>query len=121
MDTTTAEWVQRSRIGDRDAFAQIVRKYQQIVSGVTFGILGDFHKSEDVAQETFLIAWKKLDQLEDAAKLPGWLCQIARNLSKQYLLKTSGKTTLSIAETDPASQADDPLDRAIREERNQLI
>jgi len=73
--------IEQSRLGDRDSFGQIVRKYQGIVSGVVYGILGDFHKSEDIAQETFLIAWKKLDDLREVEKLPGWLCGIARNLA----------------------------------------
>lgn len=129
MDTITlneplAQWVQRSRSGDREAFEKIVRQYQQIVSGISFGILGDFHKSEDIAQETFLIAWKKLDQLEDAAKLPAWLCQIARNLSKQSLLKMSKKATVSIFETPQTlavAAQEDPVEQAIREERSRLI
>ena len=47
-----------------------MQQYQRVASGVVYGILGDFHKSEDIVQETFLIAWKKLDELRVSEKLP---------------------------------------------------
>jgi RNA polymerase sigma factor (sigma-70 family) len=75
---TDADLVTASRLGDRRAFGQIVRKYQAMVSGLIYAACGDLHRSEDVAQETFISAWKSLSGLRDAAKLRGWLCQIAR-------------------------------------------
>src|SRR5271170_1427215 len=75
---TDADLVTASRSGDRRAFGQIIRKYQAMVSGLIYAACGDLHRSEDVAQETFISAWKSLSGLRDASKLPGWLCQIAR-------------------------------------------
>jgi RNA polymerase sigma factor (sigma-70 family) len=76
---TDADLVAASRSGDRDAFAQIVRRYQGMVSGLIYAACGDLHRSEDLAQETFLSAWKSLSGLREPAKLPAWLCQIARH------------------------------------------
>ncbi|MGL6196525.1 MAG: RNA polymerase sigma factor [Thermoguttaceae bacterium] len=70
-----------STAGNREAFAQIVQKYQNLVSAVTFGITGNLQQSEDLAQETFVIAWEKLSELREPEKLSSWLCGIARNLS----------------------------------------
>jgi RNA polymerase sigma factor (sigma-70 family) len=75
---TDADLISQSRSGDRRAFGQIVRRYQAMISGLVYAACGDIHRSEDVAQETFISAWKSLSGLRDAAKLPGWLCQIAR-------------------------------------------
>jgi RNA polymerase sigma factor (sigma-70 family) len=72
--------LEQARSGDTSAFAQIVRQYQSLVSGVLYNATGDFHKSEDFTQETFLIAWQKLSELRDPNHLAGWLCTIARNL-----------------------------------------
>src|SRR5207253_5737530 len=44
-----------------------------------YAACGDLHRSEDIAQETFISAWKSLSGLRDAAKLPAWLCEIARH------------------------------------------
>ena len=71
MSTSNVILIEKSRLGDRNSFGQIVRQYQGIVSGIVYGILGDFHKSEDIAQETFLVAWRKLEELRDVEKLPG--------------------------------------------------
>ncbi len=79
----------KSRDGDRDAFAEIVRQYQGTVCGVAYSFLGDFHRSEDVAQETFLVAWNKLAELSDATKFPAWICSIARNLARNAARKKS--------------------------------
>jgi RNA polymerase sigma factor (sigma-70 family) len=75
---TDADLVAASRSGNRQAFGQIIRKYQAMVSGLIYAACGDLHRSEDLAQETFISAWKSLSGLRDASKLPGWLCQIAR-------------------------------------------
>src|SRR3954466_507489 len=74
-----ADLVAASQRGDTRAFGLIVRRYQALISGLIYADCGDLHRSEDLAQETFLTAWKSLDTLRDTAKLPGWLCQIARH------------------------------------------
>ena len=75
---TDAELISLSRTGDRRAFGLLVRRYQAMISGLVYAACGDLHRSEDVAQDTFIAAWKSLSGLRDAARLPGWLCQIAR-------------------------------------------
>src|SRR5438477_1763835 len=74
-----SELVAASRQGNREAFGQIVRKYQGLISGLIYSACGDLSTSEDVAQETFLAAWKSLSGLREPEKLPAWLCQIARH------------------------------------------
>ena len=114
--------IQRSRLGDREAFGDIVRQYQGIVSGIAYGLLGDFHRSEDVAQETFLVAWSKLGELRDVAKFPAWLCGIARNVAKKHLERNTKLATISTEESGNEPESlDDPAGKLIREERNRLI
>jgi RNA polymerase sigma factor (sigma-70 family) len=50
-----------------------------MVTGLIYAGCGDLHRSEDLAQDTFISAWKSLSGLRDAAKLPAWLCQVARH------------------------------------------
>src|SRR5215813_13610499 len=79
MGVDDSALVSAAREGNRDAFAQIVRRYQGMVSGLIYAAFGDLHRSEDLAQETFLSAWKSLSGLREPAKLAAWLCQIARH------------------------------------------
>jgi len=76
-DEQLVEW---SRTGDREAFGRIVERYQSLVCSITYGATGSLSWSEDLAQETFVTAWKQLTQLREPTKLRSWLCGIARNL-----------------------------------------
>jgi len=64
--------------GDRDAFCEIVTRYQTLLCSVAYSSVGDLKHSEDIAQEAFVEAWKKLDSLRDPEKLKSWLCGILR-------------------------------------------
>lgn len=77
-DTNDAGLVLASLGGDRDAFCEIVTRYQNLLCSLAYSSLGDLKYSEDVTQETFVEAWKKLDSLRDPEKLKSWLCGILR-------------------------------------------
>ena len=114
---TIAQWIDQSRCGDRDAFACLVRHYQGMVSGVALSRTGDIHQSEDLAQDTFLLAWQKLAELDDVRKFPGWLCSIARNLARNAVRKKSEQT----GTTREAESKDDPAAPLVTAEQNALI
>ncbi len=71
--------LQASLRGDTAAFEAIVRDYQPLICGITFSAVGDVAESEELAQQTFISAWKDLGQLRDLGKFKHWLCSIARN------------------------------------------
>ena len=89
MMTVTAEndsdLVSASLAGDHDAYAQIVARYQSLVCSLAFSATGSLGQSEDLAQETFVTAWKQLAGLREPEKLRAWLCGIARNLINNSL------------------------------------
>lgn len=67
--------------GDREACRCLIERYQGLVCAITYAGCGDVHQSEDLAQETFLEAWKHLRDVEQPDRLKSWLCGIARNLT----------------------------------------
>lgn len=68
--------------GDPDAAAGFVRRYQRRVYGLALTILGDPGAAEDVAQETFVRAWRHAGTFDPRrAPLSSWLLTIARNLA----------------------------------------
>jgi RNA polymerase sigma factor (sigma-70 family) len=77
-DKPDAELVSESLAGDRSAFSQIVVRYQTLISGLAYSATGSLSRSEDLAQDVFVRAWKELPQLREPAKLRPWLCSIAR-------------------------------------------
>jgi RNA polymerase sigma factor (sigma-70 family) len=65
-----------ARVEKGQAFGEIVRRYQDLAFACAYAILGDFHLSEDAAQEAFIAAWRNLDQLRQPQAFPGWLKRI---------------------------------------------
>jgi RNA polymerase sigma factor (sigma-70 family) len=78
-EQSDTELVSRSLAGDRDAFSSIVSRYQTLICSLAYSRIGNLGQSEDVAQETFITAWKHLRLLREPAKLRSWLCGIVRN------------------------------------------
>ena len=73
-----ASLVMHSLGGNRDAFCEIVTRYQNLLCSLAYSSVGDLKQSEDIAQEAFIEAWMKLDTLRDPEKLKAWLCGILR-------------------------------------------
>lgn len=71
--------VARALLGnDRRAFEQLVRRHQGMVRAQLCRLLhGDAAAADDLAQETFLLAWRKLDQFRSEARFSTWLYRIA--------------------------------------------
>ena len=59
-----------------DAYAEIVRRFQDMAAGYAYALLGDFHFAEDAAQEAFLQAYLDLEKLAEPAAFPGWFRRI---------------------------------------------
>ena len=84
-ELSDADLVSESLSGDRDAFGQIVERYQTLISSLAYCATGNLSQSEDLAQETFVTAWKQLADLREPEKLRSWLCRISRNLTYDAL------------------------------------
>lgn len=72
--------IRRVLAGDVDGFEVIVKTYEQQVKGVVYSILRDVAATEDVAQEAFVAAYRKLGTFDaDRGSFRTWLLAIARN------------------------------------------
>lgn len=71
--------IQRIRGGCADLFYQLIEPYQRPVYTAAFSVLGNEADAEEVAQESFLKAFAKLDQFRGECKFSTWLIQIAVN------------------------------------------
>lgn len=75
------ELVERITGGEREAFSELVQNYQNMLYSAAYGVLGDFHLAQDVAQEAFVKAYMHLPSLRKPERLAGWLYAIAVRLS----------------------------------------
>jgi len=78
-----AALVERAADGDRGAFADLYRSYGPMVHGVLLARVGR-GEAEDLTQEVFLRAWRRLGELRDAAAVGAWLAAIARSCASDW-------------------------------------
>src|SRR5690349_15277892 len=67
----------RSQAGDRPAFEQLVRRTARVPFARLYLQTGSAHAAEDLAQETFLVAWRSVRQVTDPRGFRTWLLSIA--------------------------------------------
>jgi RNA polymerase sigma factor (sigma-70 family) len=104
--TSDAELVSRTLAGDQDAFTRIVSRYQILICSLAYSRIGRIGQSEDVAQETFITAWKHLRLLRKPEKLRAWLCGIVRNRTKKCL---QGEGREPAHDAEPLEAVDDSV------------
>ena len=82
-----------ARTGDRQAFAELVRRRQAWIRSMFRRLSADKDLADDLAQQTFLQAWRDISGLRDPRKFPGWLKQIALNCWRSHWRKLAREGT----------------------------
>ena len=100
MKNIDADLIQRTLEGDQHAFAMLVEKYQKQIHALAWQKIGDFHIAQEIAQDTFLTAYHKLETLTHHNQFAGWLYVITNNRCKNWHRKKRLKLQ-SLEETDP--------------------
>jgi RNA polymerase sigma-70 factor (ECF subfamily) len=59
-----------------EAFAKLVLRFQDMAFACAYAVLGDAYLAEDIAQDAFVLAWQKLDQLREPKAFAGWFKRI---------------------------------------------
>ncbi len=119
------ELLKASMRGDAVAFETIVKNYQSFICAITYSATGDVGKSEELAQETFLSAWKDLAQLKDLNKFRGWLGSIARNIIRNSFRSQKRDIITKAASMDRVEDAgirdSKPIETAITAEQQAVV
>ena len=76
-----------SRTGNRDAFAEIVRRRQTWIRNLMRRCCGDATLADDLSQQIFMQGWRSIHQLQDAERLGPWLKRLAINTWLQHKRK----------------------------------
>jgi RNA polymerase sigma-70 factor (ECF subfamily) len=77
--TTDEQLVERALTGDQEAFGEVVRRWERKIFALTYGILGAAEDARDATQETFIAAFRNLQNFRGEAKVSSWLHRIAVN------------------------------------------
>ena len=105
------ELVRAAQAGDLPSFNRIVLRFQNRVYGLSLRMLGSPEAAEDVAQETFIRAYRRLETFR-GGKFDSWLLTIAANLCRDELRRRGRRpqTSLDAARDDPGRADLDPPD-----------
>ncbi|MDE0313425.1 MAG: sigma-70 family RNA polymerase sigma factor [Candidatus Poribacteria bacterium] len=110
MERDDFELIHRTLSGDESAFSELVQKYQKSVHALAWRKIGDFHIAEEITQDTFLQAHKKLASLKNPNQFAGWLYVITDRLCKAWFRKkklwTQSLEATSVETLEKAAYAD---------------
>ncbi|WP_425501953.1 RNA polymerase sigma factor RpoE [Pseudoxanthomonas sangjuensis] len=100
------ELVKRVQRGDSAAFDLLVRKYQHRIVALVGRYVHDWSESQDVAQETFLRAYRALGSFRGDAQFYTWLHRIAVNTAKNHLVAHNRRPPTDDVDAADAEQFD---------------
>ena len=87
MEKDDVQLIRSTLSGNDEAFSTLVKKYQKNVHALAWRKIGDFHYAEEITQDTFLQAYKKLSTLKNHNQFAGWLYVIANRLCLNWMRK----------------------------------
>lgn len=117
--------IRASQTGDQRAFGRLVTRHQSLICALAYSATGNLARSEELAQETFVTAWKNLSSLREPPKLRSWLRGIARNLISNAQRRASHDAA-HLAEPfppgeEPPAPEPSPRDETVRREEEALL
>src|SRR4051812_30236332 len=89
---TDLELIQDVKSGSKRSFEELVLRHQRFLIKVVVRMTRDLDAAEDVVQETFIKAYKRLNLFEGRASFRSWLYQIALNTARNRFRKHSRET-----------------------------
>ena len=107
--------IAQARNGDTAAFGVIFEQHSRFVYKFIYAMLGDASVAEELKQETFLAAYRNIQNLRDDTKLKTWLCGIAKNLIYKFLRSRRKEGVNSGAEIESLTLADHKIVQPDRE------
>lgn len=122
MDERIIAYVSKARGGDQEAFGQLVTEFQTQVFRVAYGIVGHREDAENIAQDTFVKAYRSISELKVDATFYSWLMRIAANTSINYKKSMHRQQFVPIDEiTEPIDLGETPEGAMERVQSNERV
>jgi RNA polymerase sigma-70 factor, ECF subfamily len=113
--------VERYRNGDRDAFTDLVVRYQRPIYNAAFWILRSADDAKDIAQDVFLKVAERLDEYDSHHRFFSWIYRIAVNESLNLLRRNGNQEWLDDEVDIPGPDTANPESQATAAERSRHI
>lgn len=112
---TDSELVKAALEGPKEAFAELVRRYEQPVRAVAINVLGDNHTAQDAVQDAFVGAYLNLSDLRKPDSFGPWLMKIAHRHALGWASRASKEVSLSSVAYEATADCRRTLDEDDRE------
>ena len=116
MDVSDATLVERTRRGDAAAFDALVRRHLRAAYAVALARVGEPADAEDVCQDGFITALRRIDDCRQPDRFAAWLLRIVRNRAHDQVRGRAVRQAVPLDENSLASTGPDPLREASRAE-----
>jgi RNA polymerase sigma-70 factor (ECF subfamily) len=113
MDGGDAAQVTRALGGDQDAFRALVERHSRSLFRLAFRMTGNEQDAEEVVQEAFLRAYRRLDRFESRANFGTWLYRIGVNCSLDMMRKRKTESSQRVQASGDDPDAGDPMDNLV--------
>ena len=121
-DWTVTELVTAAQEGNRDAFGELVVRYEGAVYSAAVRRLRDHGEAQELAQEVFVQAMQRLYQLREPARFGGWLRSIANRMAINRATRRKPVVAAEQSLLESASAATEtPLDNVLQHERTRQV
>ena len=94
MRTSDEELMMKCRNGDMSAFELLVMRYKDLIINFIYKSIGDYHRAEDLTQETFLRVFRNSGRYEPKSKFKNWIYLIATNLCRNEIRNRKRRNTV---------------------------
>ncbi len=122
IDSSIGETVRAAQRGDRQAFGQLVERYQRAVYLTVYRRLRNHAETQELCQDVFIQAMRKIGQLQDARCFGGWLRAIAGRMAINRALRRKPAVAVDAGVLEAACvEARTPLTAMLVRERNQQV
>jgi len=115
------EIIERCLNGETDCFSYIVLNYKKLVYSIALRFLKDPDAAEDITQEVFLKAYKKLHMYDRNMKFSAWIGRITHNTCIDAIRRNKNHLTVSTEEQDVQAYGVSPDETVIKKERKEWL
>ncbi len=114
------ELIRRAKRGDREAFGELVRRYQKRIYALCFRMGGSHDAADDLTQEAFIKAFTAMETFDESYPFAAWILRIASNNAinwiKRQKFQVAGEVGDEIIDHQTTTRADDPYEKLSEQE-----
>jgi RNA polymerase sigma-70 factor (ECF subfamily) len=106
--TETSGWVERAKLGDREAFEILYRTFVGRIHALCRRFASDPTRAEDLTQEAFIRLWQRIGSFRGESSFYSWFYRMTTNLCLDHIRAESRRTGVDFGGELPETAGDDP-------------